>query len=63
MPESPLLTVQNAAEYVQRSVDFVRKELRYEIPYVQHREYGPIFFYKTDLDRWLAAHTTTPAVS
>lgn len=49
------------AAYVRRPVSFVRQVLRYEIPVVQHGDRGPLFFYKVDLDRWLAEHTQVPA--
>jgi hypothetical protein len=61
MPESSVLTTPEAAVYINRSVNFVRRVLRYEVPIVQHGTRGPLGFYKTDLDRWLAAHTRIPA--
>lgn len=59
-PESPLLSTPDAANYLGRSEDFVRRVLRYEIPVVQHGARGPLAFFKTDLDRWLATNTRVP---
>lgn len=59
--ESPVLDTYEAAAYVKRSADFVRRVLRYEIPVVQHGRRGPLGFFRADLDRWLARNTQEPA--
>lgn len=61
MGQSPILSAAQAAEYINRPVNFVRRVLRYELPIIQHGDRGPLFFYKTDLDRWLAQNTRVPA--
>ncbi len=58
--KSRILSTPEAAEYVGRSVNFVRRVLRYECPVVQHQPGGPLGFWTTDLDRWLAKHTQEP---
>jgi hypothetical protein len=58
--ESPILNARQAAEYINRPLNFVRRTLRYELPVVQHGERGPLFFYRTDLDRWLRENTRVP---
>lgn len=58
--ESPLMDVVETAAYVKRTEDYVRRVLRYEIPVVQNGKRGTLFFFRTDLDRWLATHTHTP---
>ena len=55
-----LLDVPETAEYIRRSQDFVRRHLKHEVPHVQHLTRGPLFFYKRDLDRWLATRTVQP---
>ncbi len=55
-----ILNAKAAAEYTGRSLDFVRRVLRYECPVVQHGFRGPLGFWTTDLDRWLAKHTQEP---
>ena len=50
-----ILNAAEAADYIGRSLNFVRRVLRYEVPVVQHGHGGPLGFYETDLDRWLAA--------
>lgn len=50
-----ILLTPDAAEYVGRSVNFVRRVLRYEVPVVQHGPGGPLGCYETDLDpHWVA---------
>ena len=58
--ESPILRVPEAARYVQRSENYVRRVLRYEVPVVQRGRRGPLGFFKADLDRWLALNTKVP---
>ncbi len=60
--DSPVLNAQEAADYIGRSVDYVRRQVRYEIPVQQKKgsKRGHLRFFKTDLDRWLASNTTTP---
>ncbi len=55
-----VLNASEAAEYIGRSLNFVRRVLRYEVPVVQHAPGGPLGFWTTDLDRWLAKHTQEP---
>jgi hypothetical protein len=55
-----ILDAQEAADYIGRSLNFVRRTLRYECPVVQHGYRGPLGFFETDLDRWLAKHTQEP---
>ena len=55
-----LLNAEQAAEYIGASPDFVRRKLRYEVPVVQYKTRGPLRFFKTDLDRWIAEHTQQP---
>jgi hypothetical protein len=59
--EPKLLSVPEAADYMRRSANFVRRVLRYECPVVQRGRRGPLYFYKSDLDRWLAQNTRQPA--
>lgn len=58
--ESPLLTVADVAKYIHRSEDFVRRDLKHEVAHVQHKVRGPLYFFRHDLDRWLAEHTRQP---
>ena len=58
--DTELLDVDETSTYTRRSKDFVRRRLKHEVPYVQHMPYGPLFFYKRDLDRWLVARTVQP---
>ncbi len=53
---SPLMDVREAAAYIGRTPNFVRRVLRYEIPVVQRGRRGPLFFYKHDVDLWLASN-------
>ena len=55
-----VLNAQEAADYIGRSLNFVRRTLRYEVPVVQHGMRGPLGFWSSDLDRWLAKHTHEP---
>lgn len=55
-----ILIASEAGNYVGRSLNFVRRTLRYEVPVVQHAPGGPLGFYESDLDRWLAKHTQEP---
>lgn len=58
--ESQLLDTAQAAVYIDRSENFVRRFLRYEVPVVQRGPRGPLRFFKSDLDRWLANNTQAP---
>ena len=58
--DTDLLDVPETAKYIRRSNDFVRRHLKHEVAHVQHMPCGPLFFYKRDLDRWLAARTVQP---
>ena len=58
--QSPVLDTDEAATYVHRTPNFVRRVLRYEIPSIQRGERQPLFFYKADLDLWLARNTREP---
>ena len=60
-PEPAILSTPEAAAYINRPVNFVRRVLQYEVPVVQHGQRGPLFFYKTDLDRWLVTNTRVPS--
>lgn len=60
MGDSPILNSAQAADYINRPLNFVRRTLRYEVPFIQHGDRGPLFFYKSDLDRWLANNTRVP---
>ncbi len=55
--ESPVLDTFETAVYVHRSPNFVRRRLRFEIRSIQRGERQPLYFYKTDLDIWLARNT------
>ncbi len=59
-PERRVLNASEAGEHIGRSLNFVRRVLRYEVPVVQHAPGGPLGFWSTDLDRWLAKHTQEP---
>lgn len=59
--ESPLMSNAETSAYIKKSEYFCRTVLRHEIPHVQRGDNGPIFFFKTDVDRWLAEQTK-PAV-
>lgn len=59
-PESPLLDSEQAAAYLNRSVNFVRRVIRYQVPFVQYGSRGPCYFYKHDLDLWLLRNTHQP---
>jgi hypothetical protein len=52
-----ILNTPDAAAYIGRSINFVRRVLGYEVPVVQHGYGGLLGFHATDLDRWLAKHT------
>jgi hypothetical protein len=58
--ESPLMDVAETAAYVKRTEDYVRRVLRYRVPVVQNGKRGKLYFFKTDLDRDLAACTHVP---
>ena len=58
---SDLLSVPEAAAYINRSVNFVRRRVRYETPIVQHGDRAPLFFRRSDLDMWIARNTHVPA--
>ena len=58
--KTSILNAAEAADYIGRSLNFVRRVLRYEVPVVQHGPGGPLGFFETDLDRWLAKHTQEP---
>ena len=60
MTNPDLLTSEEAAEYIGRSTDFVRRKLKHEVTYHQHELRGPLYFWRRDLDRWLAEHTHQP---
>jgi hypothetical protein len=60
MSNPNLLTSEEAAEYIGRSLDCARRKLKYEVPNVQHKVKGPIQLWKQDLDRWVAEHTHQP---
>jgi hypothetical protein len=55
--ESPLLNTKETAAYISRSENYVRRILQYEVPPIQRGKRAPLFFFKTDLDRWLATNT------
>ncbi len=59
--EKTIYNTPAAAAYVDRSEFFVRRTLRLEVPYIQHRPGGPLYFRKSDLDMWIARHTHVPA--
>lgn len=59
-PTRRILNAKEAADYTSRSLNFVRRVLRYEVPVVQHAPGGPLGFWAQDLDRWLAKHTQEP---
>ncbi len=50
MTNPNLLTSEEAAEYVGVSLDFARRKLKHEVPYVQHKPGGPMRFWKRQLD-------------
>lgn len=58
--DSPLMDTAEAAAYIDRTENFVRRFLRYEVPVVQRGPRGPLRFFKSDLDRWLANNTKAP---
>ena len=58
--QNRLLPSPEAADYIGRSVDFVRRTLKHECPYVQHGTRGPMGFWTNDLDRWLDQNTRQP---
>lgn len=58
--ESPVLNSEETAAYINRTPSFVRETLKHEVPFHQRSTRGPLFFFKTDLDRWLAEHTQSP---
>jgi len=51
-----ILNVCDAADYTGRSVNYVRRVLRYEVPVIQHGTRGKLYFEERDLDVWLAMH-------
>lgn len=55
-----MLNVKQTAERIGRSEDFVRRVLKHQVPYHQHRVRGPMFFHPVDLDRWIAENTVQP---
>ena len=67
MPKIPLvqrnvlLSVRDTAEYLNRTEDWVRRVLRYEVPIIQNGNRGPVFFEQRDVDAWVAAHREVPA--
>lgn len=58
--QAAVLSTEEAAAYINRSVGFVRRVLRHEVPVVQHGERQPCFYYRQDLDVWLARNTHEP---
>jgi hypothetical protein len=55
-----VLNSEEAAAYLNRTVRFVQRVLRYEVPVVQHGERKALYFYKHDLDMWLVRNTQQP---
>ena len=55
--ESPVLNTKEAAAYIGRSENYVRRTLQFEVAPVKRGKRGPLFFFKSDLDRWLATNT------
>jgi len=58
--DSRLLSTADAAAYVGRSEDYVRRVIKHECPHHQRSPRGPLFFWSSDLDRWLDRYTASP---
>jgi hypothetical protein len=57
--ESPLLNVDEAAEYIHRNKVWVYRVLRYKVPVVKLGQ--QVFFEKRELDALIANHREVPA--
>jgi Helix-turn-helix domain len=58
--QSDWLNVFEAAEYLNVTVRFVRRTLRYEVPFRQSGGRQPIYFHRHQLDLWAARQVQTP---
>ena len=58
--DSRLLSTTEAAAYVGRSEDYVRRIIKHECPHHQRSPRGPLYFWSGDLDRWLDRYTSEP---
>ena len=58
--DSPWLNSFEAAEYLNVPVRFVRRTLRYEIPFRQSGDRQPIYFHRHELDLWAVRQTQMP---
>ena len=55
-----ILTSVEAAKYLNCTVNFVRRRLRYEVRFIQRRPRGPMRFRRSDLEDWLDRHSHGP---
>jgi hypothetical protein len=61
MEKNPdLLDSKDAAAHIHKTPDWVRRKLKHRVPFIQHEEGGPLYFWRTDLDRYLAERTQKP---
>lgn len=58
--ESPVLNTVQAAKYIGRTKNFVRRTLRNEVPCIQRGLRQPLQFMRADLDLWLARQLREP---
>lgn len=63
LSEPTVLNTEETAQYINRSENFVRRTLRYEVPVIQRGDRGPMYFRRGDLDVWLAMNTIQPVLA